>query len=174
MDMKSLMPFGRSSSPARSGGEDDPFALMRREMDRMFESFSRDWGMPAAAGGFASPPAATGGFASLKVDVAESDKGLEISAELPGIDQKDIQLDLADGILTIKAEHQAEKEEKDEKKHYHLIERSRGSYLRRFAIPFEPEADKIQASFDKGVLHITVPRSKAAEKKVKKIKINGG
>jgi HSP20 family protein len=164
MDMKSLMPFGRSMSPARSGGEEDPFAMMRREMDRMLESFSRDWTMPAVAAGFSSP----------KVDVAESAKGLEISAELPGIDQKDIQLDLADGVLTIKAEHQEEKEEKDEKKHYHLIERSRGSYLRRFAIPFEPDADKVNASFDKGVLKVMVPRSKAAEKNVKKIKINGG
>jgi HSP20 family protein len=80
MDMKSLMPFGRSSSPARSGGEEDPFAMMRREMDRMLEGFSRDWAMPAAAAGFSSP----------KVDVAETAKGLEISAELPGIDQKDI------------------------------------------------------------------------------------
>ena len=164
MDMKSMMPFGRSVSPARSGGEADPFAMMRREMDRMFESFSRDWGMPAVAGGFASP----------KVDVAETDKGLEISAELPGIDQRDIQLDLADGILTIKAEHKEEKEEKDEKKHYHLVERSQGTYLRRFAIPFEPEADKVDASFANGVLKVMVPRSKAAEKKVKKIKINGG
>jgi HSP20 family protein len=163
MDMKSLMPFGRSSGLARSG-EDDPFTAMRREMDRLFESFSRDWPMPAVAGGFLSP----------KVDVAETDKGLEISAELPGIDQKDIALDLADGVLTIKAEHKEEKEEKDEKKHYHLIERSHGSYMRRFAIPFEPEADKVSANFDKGVLHITVPRSKAAEKQVKKIKINGG
>jgi HSP20 family protein len=162
--MKSLMPFGRSSSPARSGGEDDPIATMRREMDRLFDSFSRGWAMPAVASGFLSP----------KVDVAETEKGLEISAELPGVDQKDIQLDLADGVLTIKAEHKEEKEEKDEKKHYHLVERSHGSYMRRFAIPFEPDADKVNASFDKGVLQVTVPRSKAAEKKIKKIKINGG
>ena len=163
MDMKSLMPFGRSSSLGRSGGEDDPFTAMRREMDRLFDSFSRDWSAPSVAGSFLSP----------KVDVAETDKGLEISAELPGIDQKEISLDLADGVLTIKAEHKEEKEKKDEKRHYHLVERSHGSYMRRFAIPFEPDADKVQADFDKGVLHITVPRSKAAEKQVKKIKING-
>lgn len=163
MDMKSLMPFGRPTGLGRSG-EDDPFSLMRREMDRLLESFSRDWPMPAVAGGFLSP----------KVDVAETEKGLEISAELPGIDQKDIALDLADGVLTIKAEHKEQKEEKDEKKHYHLVERSHGSYMRRFAIPFEPDAEKVSASFEKGVLHITVPRSKAAEKQVKKIKINGG
>jgi HSP20 family protein len=165
MDMKSLMPFSRSPSPARSGGEEDPFAFMRREMDRLLESFSRDFQLPTGVGS---------AFLSPKVDVAETEKGLEISAELPGIDQKGISLDLADGVLTIKAEHKEEKEEKDEKKHYHLVERSHGSYMRRFAIPFEPDAEKVAASFDKGVLHITVPRSKAAEKQVKKIKINGG
>ncbi len=165
MDMKSLMPFGRSWSPARGGGEDDPFTAMRREMDRLFEGFSRDWSMPATmAGSFLSP----------RVDVAETETGLEISAELPGIDQQEISLDLADGVLTIKAEHKEEKERKDEKKQYHLVERSHGSYLRRFVIPFEPDADKVSAQFAKGVLHITVPRSKAAEKQVKKIKINGG
>ncbi len=163
MKTKSMMPFGRSSSPTRAGGEGDPFTMMRREMERLFDNFSPDWPAPLA-----------GGFASPKVDVAESEKGLEISAELPGIDQKNISLDLADGILTLKAEHEERKEEKDEKKHYHLIERSHGSFMRRFAIPFEPDADSVQARFDKGVLQITVPRSKAAEKQAKKIAINGG
>lgn len=163
MDIKSMIPSGRASSLERRGAESDPFTMMRREMERLFDSFSQDWPTPLA-----------GGFASPKVDVAESDKGLEISAELPGIDQKDISLDLADGILTLAAEHEDKKEEKDDKKHYHLVERSRGSFMRRFAIPFEPDADNVQASFDKGVLQITVPRSKAAEKQAKKIQINGG
>jgi len=163
MNMRSMMPFGRSSSPTRYAGEGDPFAQMRREMERLFDTFSSDWPMPVASG-----------FARPKVDVAETEKGLEISAELPGIDQKDISLDLADGILTLKAEHEEKKEEKDEKKHYHVVERSHGSFMRRFPIPFEPDADNVQAHFDKGVLQITVPRSKAPEKQAKKIAINGG
>jgi HSP20 family protein len=101
-------------------------------------------------------------------------RGWRSAPSCPASTRRDISLDLADGVLTIKAEHKEEKEEKDEKKHYHLVERSHGSYMRRFAIPFEPDADKVAANFDKGVLHITVPRSKAAEKQVKKIKINGG
>jgi HSP20 family protein len=169
MDVKSLMPFSKSSSPTRSG-EDDPFALMRREMDRLFDSFSRSWGQRD----WGWPTSLPGAFMSPKVDVAESEKGLEIAAELPGFDQKEIQLDLSDGILTLKAEHKEEEEQNDEKKHYHLVERSHGSFMRRFAIPFEPEVDKVQASFDKGVLKIVVPRSKAAQKNVKKIAINGG
>jgi HSP20 family protein len=158
-----MMPFGRSSSPTRYGAEADPFGVMRREMERLFDTFSSDW-----------PASAASGFSSPKVDVAETEKGLEISAELPGIDQKDISLDLADGILTLKAEHEEKKEEKDEKKHYHVVERSHGSFMRRFPIPFEPDADSVEARFDKGVLQVTVPRSKAPEKQVKKIAINGG
>lgn len=165
MNMKSLMPFGRSSTPARRDEERDPFAMMRREMDQLFDSFTRDWSLPSTM---------PSGFLSPKVDVAETDKGLEISAELPGIDQKDISLDLSEGILTLKAEHKEEKEQKDEKKHYHLIERSHGSFMRRFAIPFEPDADKVKASFDKGVLKVMVPRSAAAEKQTRKIAIKGG
>ena len=110
---------------------------------------------------------------SPNVNVAETDKGLEVTADLPGIDQKHIEINLADGILTLKAEHKAEKEEKDEKKHYHLVERSFGTFMRSFELPFEADTDKIEASFEKGVLKISVPRSAAAEKQVKKIAIKG-
>lgn len=162
MDFKSLMPFTRSTTPMHSG-ETDPLTSLRREIDRMFEDFGRGWNLPSA---FTS-----NGFLSPKVDVAETDKGLEVTAELPGVDPKDIALDLTDDVLTLKAEHKAEKEEKDDKKHYHLVERSHGTFLRRFALPFEADADKVEASFDKGVLNVVVPRSPAAEKQVKKIAI---
>ena len=107
------------------------------------------------------------------MDVAETEKGLEVTAELPGIDQKDIKLDFADGILTQKTAHKEEKESTDEKKHYQLVERSHGSFMRRLAVPFEPDADKVEASFDKGVLRVIVPRSAAAERSISKIAIKG-
>lgn len=164
MNLKSMVPFGRSGL-SRSGAEFDPFATMRREMDRLFENFGH---------GFSSPMAFdTDGFLSPKVDVAETDKGLELTAELPGIDQKDIQLDITDGILTLKAEHHTDKEQKDEAKHYHLVERSHGTFLRRLALPFEPDEDKVEANFNKGVLSVFVPRSAKAETQVKKIAIKG-
>lgn len=163
MAKRSLTPF-TGFGGLMGGGDNEPFAAMRREMDRLFESFARDWPQPAASGGWHSP----------KVNVAETAKGLEITAELPGIEQKDIQLDLTDGILTLQAEHKTEKEEKDEKKHYHLIERRQGSYLRRFAIPFQAEPDKVQASFENGVLKVAVPRAKAAEPQLTKIPIKAG
>ncbi|MCA1951652.1 MAG: Hsp20/alpha crystallin family protein [Hyphomicrobiales bacterium] len=165
MDFRSLIPTSWGGSAAR-GGEADPFSLIRREMDRVFETMGRDWPALQALGGK--------GFLAPKVDVAETGTGLELTAELPGIDQKDIELDLTDGVLTLKAEHRAEKEEKDEKKHYHLVERARGTYLRRFTLPFEPDEAKIEAHFDKGVLKVVVPRSADPAKPARRIEIRGG
>lgn len=161
MDIKSIVPFGRSISSMRGGA--DPFSSLRRDMDRLFDGFTRDWSLPSVfeASGFLTP----------KVNIAETDKGLEMTAELPGINQKDIELDLSDGVLTLKAEHKAEKEEKDEKKHYHLIERSHGTFLRQIALPFEADEDKVEASFDKGVLKVLVPRSAKVAKQAKKIAV---
>lgn len=165
MDLKSLMPFSRSTGLARGGG-DDPFTSLRRDMDRLFSDFGRDW---PALNAFAG-----NGFLSPKVDLAETEQGLELSAELPGVDQKDISLDLAEGVLTLKAEHKTEREEKDEKKQYHLVERSQGTFLRRFALPFDVEEDRIEASFDKGVLKVKLPRSAKPEAQSRKIEIRGG
>jgi HSP20 family protein len=165
MDFKSLVPFGRSGGLSRAGADADPFSAMRREMDRLFDSFTRDWSAPAAVSG--------SGFLTPKVNVSETDKGLEMTAELPGIDQKDISLDIADNVLTLKAEQSSEKEEKDEKRQYHLIERSQGTYMRRFALPFEADEAKVEATFDKGVLKVVVPRSADAERPTRKIEIKG-
>ncbi len=159
MDFRSLMPFGTTRSVA-TGQQADPLQAMRREMDRMFESFS---GLPAAFSG--------NGFLTPKIDVAETDKGLEVSAELPGVDEKNIDVNLDRGVLTIQAEHKSEKDEKDEKKHFHLVERTYGTFLRRITVPFEPDVDKVAATFDKGVLKIVVPRSAAAAKDVRKIPV---
>ncbi len=164
MDFKSLMPFSRGGSLSRTDNG-DPFTSLRREMDRMFDDFSR--GFPLATG------SAGGGFLTPKVNVAETDKGLELTAELPGIDSKDIDLDLADGVLTLKAEHSEGREEKDEKKQYHLVERSTGAYLRRFALPLAADEDKVEASFDKGVLKVFVPRATEAEKPHRRIAMSG-
>lgn len=160
MDFKSLIPFGRTTDVSRRG--EDPFTSLRREMDRLFDSFTADWSLPTFT---------SSGFLSPKVNVVETETGLEVTAELPGIDAKDIQLDLTDNVLTLKAEHGTEKEEKDEKKHYHVVERSHGTFLRRFALPFEADADKVEAAFDKGVLKVTIPKAPASEKPVKKIEI---
>ncbi len=158
-----LMPSNRTTDVRRTR-EDDPFALMRREMDRVFDDFMR---------GFATPSTALPeGLLSPRVDVSETEKGLEVTAELPGVDQKDIELDLSEGVLTLKAEHKKEKEEGGDEQRHHIVERAYGTYMRRFAIPFEPDQDKVEASFDNGVLKISIPRSPEAEKQTRKIEIN--
>lgn len=165
MNLGSLMPFGKSHTPAHAGNG-DPFQILRRDMDRLFDEFTRGWGMPAAAW--------SSGTEMPRADVAETEMGLEISVDLPGIDPKEVELNLEDDVLALKAEHKSEKEQTDEKKQYQVIERSYGSFLRRFPLPFEPDADKVQASFKNGVLKIVVPRSAEAERHIKKIAVKGG
>jgi len=157
-----LMPTKRSTDVSRTRA-DDPFALMRREMDRVFDDFMRGFGTPAA-----SLPE---GMLSPRVNVVENEKGLEITADLPGVDQKDIDLDLSEGVLTLRAEHKQDKEEGGEDQRYHVVERAYGTFVRRFALPFEPDQDGVEANFDNGVLKVWIPRSPEAERRTLKIDI---
>ena len=159
MNIRSLIPFGFGAMPARGT---DPFGDLRRDIDRLFDDFTKGWALPDMSGA---------GFLTPKVNVAESEKGLELTADLPGIDQKDIELDLTDGVMTLKAKREETKEEKDEAKTHHLVERSTGTYLRRIPLPFAAADDAIQATFDKGVLTVVVPRAPETAKPVKKIEV---
>jgi HSP20 family protein len=103
------------------------------------------------------------------VDIAEGEKAYEITAELPGMDEKNIEVKVADGMLTIKGEKQEEKEEK--KKDFYLHERHFGSFERSFATPAGVDPDKIEASFKKGVLTVTLPKKLEAQKPAKKIEV---
>jgi HSP20 family protein len=167
MDFRSLTPFGRAAVSTR--GDADPFQTMRREMDRLFEDMTRGM-FPAGLG---SPASGAAGFLAPRVDVSETAEGLDIVADLPGIDQKDIELDVADDVLTLKASHTAEKKEDDDKRHYHVVERTSGTYLRRFALPFPVDEDRIAATFDKGVLKVSVPRAADDVKQSRRIEIKG-
>jgi HSP20 family protein len=149
-----------------------PFESLRREIDRLFDDFDGGiWrsrlGRPLLDVQPFWPREAT--FAAPAVDVAETDKGYEITAELPGMDEKNIDVKFADGVLTIKGEKQEEKEEK--KKDYYVSERSFGWFQRSFQVSDSVQADKIEASFNKGVLTITLPKSVEAQKTVKKIDV---
>jgi HSP20 family protein len=155
MNLRSLMPVGRDRTVARS---DNPFMSLQREIDRLFDDFTR--GFPAFS---------SGGTPELlpSVDVTENDKQIEITAELPGLEEKDVQVNFADNVLTIRGEKKAEKEEKD--KTYRMVERSYGSFVRSLELPEGVNADAIKASIDKGVLKVTVPKPAPAQ--VKKIDV---
>jgi HSP20 family protein len=150
-----------------------PFETLRREIDRLFEDL--DGGMWRSR--FGRPmfdlqplwPRESSWAAAPAVDIAETDKAYEIAAELPGMDEKNIEVKFADGVLTIKGEKKEEKEEK--KKDYYLSERSYGSFQRSFQVPDGVDTDKIEASFKKGVLTVALPKSAEAQKAAKKIDV---
>ncbi|MDO9042304.1 MAG: Hsp20/alpha crystallin family protein [Desulfocapsaceae bacterium] len=106
---------------------------------------------------------------SPRLDVSETDKALEIVADLPGMDKKDINVSLDGDLLTIKGEKKEVKEKKD--KHFHTIERRSGSFYRALRLPVAVESDKIDANFKDGVLTLTLPKSKEAAKKVAQIEV---
>lgn len=142
------------------GAGHDVFSNLQREVDRVFSDFGR--GMPAL-GEFRRSAMA------LKVNVSETDGAVEVSAEIPGVDAKDIDVQLRDGVLTIRGE---KKEERDEThKDYHIVERSYGSFERSFTLPTDVDAGKVEAAFDKGVLKVTLPKLPAAQAKVQKIEV---
>lgn len=149
-----------------------PFAGLRREIDRLFDEFDGGRRQPFGRSLFDLAPFWRSEAAwpqAPVVDVAETDKAYEITAELPGLDEKNIEVKVADDVLTIRGEKQEEKEEK--KKDYYLSERSFGSFQRTFQIPSGVDPDKIEASFNKGVLTVTLPKSAEALKSEKKITV---
>jgi HSP20 family protein len=160
MDFKSLMPFGRRDL---ASGE-DPFSSMRREMDRLFDDMTKGMSLARPAFGM--------GIMQPRVDVKETDKGIEVHAELPGVDEKDVEVSFADGMLTIRGEKKQDREEKE--KGYYLMERSYGSFMRQIPMPLDVDEDKVEAKFDKGVLSVVLPKSPRAEAKTKKIEIKSG
>ena len=103
------------------------------------------------------------------VDLAEPDTAYEITAELPGLDEKNIEVNLANGGITIKGQKKEEVEEK--KKDYYVSERSYGSFERYFDLPDGVDADNIGATFKNGVLKVTMPKTAEAQKPAKKIEV---
>lgn len=142
-----------------------PFASLQREMNRLFDNFF---------GGLSpSPrePLERGGAESFipRIDMSETDKEIKISAELPGMDENDIDVSLTKDTLTIRGEKKEDKEEKG--KDYYRMERSYGSFTRNIPLPAEVTADKVEATFKKGILYITLPKTVSAIEKTKKVPI---
>jgi HSP20 family protein len=136
------------------------FEKMRKEMDRLWDSFLE--GRPGRR-------AREGEEWVPSLDFSETKSDLVVKAELPGIDPKDIDISINEGVLTIKGEKRQEKEEKEEG--YHLVERSYGSFTRSIRLPGEVQNDKINASYKNGVLKINLPKSEEAKKREIKIKV---
>jgi len=166
----------RASSPPaptrRSGG--DLFQSFRNEIDRLFDQFSRGgaFGFPSLRRMFEPEPferEPAAGFAAPMVDVSEDDKAFHITADLPGITEKDIDVTLSGDTLTIGGERREEREEKD--RNYHFSERRFGSFRRAFSLPAGVDRDKIEANFKNGVLSVTLPKTPEAMQQQKRIEV---
>ena len=162
MDVSDLIPWRRDRNvTSRRGGEASPFLALHREMNRLFDDVFHDLG-PFRLERFGNRAL---GWPSLEIN--DSDQEVKIVAELPGLEEKDVQVELTDGVLTIKGEKRAETEDKERT----FSERYFGRFERR--IPIEDVAeDKITATFKNGLLTVTLPKSVKAQQKVKRISIN--
>src|SRR5271166_6614911 len=156
-EQMNLLPRLWTTSPELTS---DPFRAMRREMENALRAFDQN---SSAADIGAGAPA---------ISVAETTDAFEVTAELPGVDEKDIKVSLDENQLVISGEKKAEstKQEKD----WHVEERSYGSFYRSMSLPFEPEDGAVEAHFDKGVLHLTIKKPAKAIKTTKTIDIKTG
>ena len=141
---------------------------MRDEMDHLFDSMTRGFGFPE----FRMPTielARPAGMVDARFEVAESDQAMEVTAELPGLDVDEIDITLSEGVLTVKGEKRDTREQKG--KDYYVSERRYGSFSRAFRVPDSVDEGKISASFDQGILSITLPKQARAKRRPKSIQI---
>jgi HSP20 family protein len=155
------------TAPAEPAGIWAPLENLRHEIDHVFDSFNTGgWRLPFT---HSLRKLEAGLGVSPAVDVAEKDAAFEITAELPGMDQNDIEVKFANGTLTIKGEKRAEREE--HQKDCYVSERSYGSFMRSFRLPDGIDTGKIEATFAKGVLKVALPKSVEAQKSEQRIEI---
>lgn len=164
MQIKNLIPWGRRE-PAASRQDDDshPVASLQREMNRVFDSFWNRFERPSAAvdGGF--------GLGFPRTDVVETDNSVEVTVEVPGLDENEIEVSLAGDVLTVKGEKNAERQE--DRKGWYLSERSYGAFYRAVPLPPGVATDGARAGLRNGVLTVSLPKTAEAQAKVKKIDV---
>lgn len=148
------------------GGAGDSFLTLHREMNRLFDDVLR-----GGAGGGPSGGSAPSSLLAPHMDVSETEKEIRIQVELPGVNENDVELALNDDVLTIRAEKKQER--KEEREGVHISERSFGTFQRAIRLPYQIDAEKVQARFENGVLHVTVPKTPEQER-TKRIQIKGG
>jgi HSP20 family protein len=141
----------------------DPFFRLQHEVNRLFDDAFSGFGLSSRL----APEFQD--FRSPRINVRETDAAFEIEAELPGVDEKDIDVELSDNVLTIRGEKRAEREETKKNGDYRLIERSFGSFARSIEVPFAVEADGVEATFRNGVLTLTLPKPADAVSRTRKI-----
>jgi HSP20 family protein len=184
MDMKKLAPWNwfkkenehsAGTIPVRRGDAsssdpmtEHPLGKFHREIDRLFEDAFPGFGLGSGFKGSVWPEMEQGMF-KPRLDLGAAEDAYSISVEIPGVDEKDIRVDIANDTLTIKGEKKQHKEEKD--RHYYRLERSYGNFQRILSLPEDADQDKVSASFKNGILQIRIPRKSLPAPQVKQIEI---
>jgi len=166
MSVRDLIPWGREESRVPSlfrSDERDPFLSLHREVNRLFDDVFRGFDGPLPSVGRASPFG--GNWPS--VEISDNDKEIKVTAEVPGMDEKDIEVLFDDGVLTLRGEKRSETEDKERQ----FSERTYGRFERRIPLGYEVEEDKIDARFKNGVLSVTLPKTVKAQSQAKRIEI---
>ncbi|WP_274426833.1 Hsp20/alpha crystallin family protein [Chelativorans sp. YIM 93263] len=164
MYMRDLIPWSRTAqrAPAPYRDNDNPFLTLHREMNRLFEDVFRSFDAPATFGNM------SGWTSWPSVEASETDSEIRVSAELPGLNENDVEVLLNDDTLVLRGEKKTETEDKDRQ----FSERFYGRFERRIALGTEIDEDKVSASFKNGVLTISLPKMEKARSKAKRIAIN--
>ncbi|GLS99350.1 heat-shock protein Hsp20 [Sphingobium jiangsuense] len=170
MAFRDLIPWSRqenrlpvpvSADTGREAGH--PLLSLHREVNRLFDDVFRGFGMPSLSG-FGRE------IGWPRVEFGETDKEIRVTAELPGLDEKDVEITVEDDVLTLRGEKRSETEDKDRG----YSERSYGRFERRIALPRGVDRDGAKATFSNGVLTVTLPRTEGQDDRVRRIPINGG
>ena len=160
MALTDLVPWNRNRSIAsRSSDERDPFLAIHREMNRMFDDVARGFGIGLPSGGSLSR-------SWPNLEVSETDKAVTVVAELPGLDQKEVDVSLHEGVLTLKGEKKSESEGALYSERWH------GQFQRSLQLGPDVDPDKVNASFKNGVLTVTLEKRQDTQSKIKRIPIN--
>ncbi len=162
MNIKSLIPWSRRNVPVMREQE-NPFYSLQRSINQVFDNFLD--GFDFSPFGFESSMTSF----RPRLDVSETDSDFRITVELPGMDEKDVEVSLVNNHLTLRGEKKAEKE--DKQRDYYSLERSYGLFERTVPVPEGVDLDKVEASFRKGILTVTLPKSAEFQKERKRIPI---
>ncbi|MCT7374819.1 Hsp20/alpha crystallin family protein [Chelativorans salis] len=166
MNMRNLIPWNRGGgrTPAVYREDNSPFLALHREMNRLFDDVFRNFDAPA-------PFSRMSGWSSWPdVEVSETDGEIRVTAEVPGLEEKDMEVLLKDGVLTLRGEKKSEAEDKDRQ----FSERFYGRFERHIGLGPEVDEDRVAADFRNGVLTVTLPKTEQAKSSAKRIAINGG
>jgi HSP20 family protein len=166
MRVADLVPWHPSRGEAARTSEGDSVGMLQTEVNRAFDDFLRMMPIPFAG----LPRAFLDGGQAIRADVIEDDKEIKITAELPGLEDRDIDLKIGDGMLTISGEKKIDREVNEEG--YVLRERSFGRIDRSLPLPDGIDADRAQATFKNGVLTVTIPRTSPAQSDARRIPVS--